>query len=162
MPVCILLLWKPSRCSTSRHLISYLVARVFSGKGNNADRPYNDRGEGIMSTQKVGNFSKKKFGLNMSRGVLSSQHKHKYLHVPVLFVSHRYLQKCVLFLCWELRTSKNSEMFPTKCRRYSPFVCRRTASRRYSPLRFFLPSNQIFLENIQNIMLFIIYLCTTY
>jgi hypothetical protein len=31
--------------------------------------------------------------------------------------------------------TKKSTKFPTKCRRYSPFVCRRTASRRYSPFR---------------------------
>ena len=35
----------------------YLSAVVNKmGRGNNADRPYDDRGEGITSTQKVGNF----------------------------------------------------------------------------------------------------------
>ncbi len=29
----------------------------FWGRGNNVDKPYDDRGEGITSTQKVGNFS---------------------------------------------------------------------------------------------------------
>ncbi len=31
--------------------------------------------------------------------------------------------------------TKKPIKFPTKCQRYSPFVCRRTASRRYSPFR---------------------------
>jgi hypothetical protein len=55
--------------------------------------------------------------------------------------SHRCLQICTfcfpqmstkMCLCWELR---NFEKFPTKCRRYSPFACRHTASRRHSPFR---------------------------
>ncbi len=33
---------------------------MYLGRGNNVATPYDDRGEGIMSTQKVGNFSKKK------------------------------------------------------------------------------------------------------
>ncbi len=58
--------------------------------------------------------------------------------------SHRCLQICTFcfpqmstktYLCWELRNFENFEKFPTKCRRYSPFVCRRTASRHYSPFR---------------------------
>ena len=52
--------------------------------------------------------------------------------------SHRYLQICTFrfcCFCWELRNFENLEKFPTKCRRYSPFACRRTASRRYSPFR---------------------------
>ncbi len=45
-----------------------------AGRGNNVDTPYDDRGEGITPTQKL---FQKKIGLNMSRGVFSSQHKQK-------------------------------------------------------------------------------------
>jgi hypothetical protein len=35
---------------------SKFLEHAITGRGNNADRPYDDRGEGITSTQKVGNF----------------------------------------------------------------------------------------------------------
>ncbi len=66
------------------------------------------------------------------------------------FVSHRYLQKCVLCLCWELKTPldmfrpiffwKSSQLFVSAL---FPPPCRRTACRRYSPFpmyRLFLLS----------------------
>jgi hypothetical protein len=76
----------------------------------------------------------------------------------VLFVSHRYLQKCVLCLCWELKTSLDMfrpisflEKFPTFWKSSQLFVstlfpppCRRTAWRHYSPFPNFKQSKYSF------------------
>ncbi len=51
--------WEMRTSKNSRQkseVIYRILTFTYMGRGNNADRPNDDRGEGITSTQKVGNF----------------------------------------------------------------------------------------------------------